>query len=733
MKSLSITAQRSQAFLKKQQYQILHEAEVGSYPYSLLRMDHELILRLHLHNGLLLAIRLLELSDMWATIHTQQLETAKLNLSVETSIGSFALTIQLSDMEQLMVRYGLTYTPSAYVRFEGLKPEVMIFEGHSYEIPTVGTAHVVQKQLRSGACFLSFGSHHTGTLFYFQELSELNKYAEDTHQSLTDVVQAQWPEIGLSLPGSGDKELKKGTRYILSKGYLVIQTQPAKDVYQLSRQHIDALAQVYQYLDRPVIHVSPFPRYADYTLQSLARQHGCWQQVKEYAYLNAYLNDYPTPPEIMVQTAVLAPLFFYKKKYPSDRAEQVVKAILEGLGSFFDDTIKAFVRWIPSKAHHLDHAEEQKKPRVMDSWYLHHPLIQLSSLLQDQLGNKQLEKQYYSSIRFAIKVARHFKYHWPVFYDLDSFTVEKAETQPGAGGEKDVAGMYAYLMLRTYALSPKKIYLDEAKRAAKTLGRYGFDLLYQSNNTAYAAEALLELWTLTKDDKYLHLSELCLGNLVRNMAIWERNYGHAKAYPTFFQLFPLSDAPYAAVFEEQECIASFHRYLRAAQHSAAPISASLSTLLAEYIHYTSSRLAYYLPPLLPEDILATEVKTGYLSPQSWIPVEDIGDGWDAVGQVGQEVYGSGFLFQLVLYHYIPLDTEQDICFISYPFIELKREEKQVQIQLLGAPEYTCHIQLYRSQATYRVQVASGQSHTLSKTDKNLKIKAGQKITITWKR
>src|SRR5690606_2263071 len=111
-------------------------------------------------------------------------------------------------------------------------------------------------------------------------------------------------------------------------------------------------------------------------------------------------------------------------------------------------------------------------------------------------------------------------------------------------------------------------------------------------NTAYAAEALLELWCMTKEDPYLRLSELCMANLLRNTALWEQKYGNAAAYPTFFMLFPLRDAPYAALFEEQECLASFNRYLACAVETYAPIAKEILALLLDYCKYALHRLPY---------------------------------------------------------------------------------------------------------------------------------------------
>lgn len=733
MTKLSIAGQLSRSHLLNGDYQQLYQDELGVYAYKLLQTASDVLLQVELPNRRLLLIRLLELADPLSRVACKGLEPRQLDLEIDSGLGLYHIKVHLNGAETLFVHYTTYFKPKDNITRLSYQPEILILQASDYGIPPRGTTYHLQKQLRSGVCYTDFGSKSNGTLLYFQDLSALNKYAEHTQQSLSDVVSMQWPEMGLLLPQSNELALQKGEGYILSRAYLLFEPQQPKDNIELSQRYINGLAYIYQALERPAIRMLPLPRYASYALRGLVRTHGCWQQVKENAYLNAYLNDYETPPESMVQLAVLTPLVLQAQLETSNHAQQVIGSLTNGLSNFFDPTLKAFVRWIPNKEHQLDHSEEQKEPRVMDSWYLQHPLIQLSFLLEAQHLDEELEDMFYKSLRFCTKVAQHFDYDWPIFYDLDTLEVIKKEAQPSHGGEKDVAGLYAYLMLRAYALSGKKVYLAEAKRAAKTLFRFGFDLIYQSNNTAYAAEALLQLWVLTREEKYLDYSELCLGNLLRNTGIWQRSYGNSKAYPTFFCLYPLVDAPYTAVFEEQETLASFHRYLRVAHTEKASISKDLQALLAEYTQYASCRLAYYLPPLLPKDILAPHVKTGYLDAALWMPIEDLGDGWEAVGQVGQEVYGAGFLFQLIRYHYLPLDDTTSRCYIGYPHLEMAREDKQVKVQVLGSPDYNCLLHLYGvKKHAYTVVLQDGSHYALSKDSNSLEIRGAQEIIITWK-
>ena len=124
----------------------------------------------------------------------------------------------------------------------------------------------------------------------------------------------------------------------------------------------------------------------------------------------------------------------------------------------------------------------------MDSWYLQHPLLNLSRLALK--GDKEAEKLFLDSIDFAIKVAHKFNYEWPVFYKMDTLEVVKAETQPGKGGEKDVPGLYAHVMLQAWELTGEKRFLAEAEKAALKLRGLGFELFYQANNTSFSAGAL---------------------------------------------------------------------------------------------------------------------------------------------------------------------------------------------------------------------------------------------------
>jgi hypothetical protein len=487
-----------------------------------------------------------------------------------------------------------------------------------------------------------------------------------------------------------DSSLLPQKEIILSDAYVVFGDQFADDYASMSKQYLSLLAAVYLQIPKPKTTYKDWPEILKKGLTDLVESPGCWSQVDGGKYFNAYVSDYETPPEIMVQLAVLLPLIDYEQW--SGQKLEVIDTIKNSLPSFYDDKLKSLARWLPAAEDQLKGEEEQKQPMVMDAWYLHHPLLNLSRLAIQ--GDKQAKDLFLKSLGYAQKVAKHFKYKWPVFYKMDTLEVIKAETQPGAGGEKDVAGIYAHVMLQAWELTKEKKYLEEAERAAKTLEEYGFQLFYQANNTSFASGALLRLYKETKKEIYLNLSYLCLANVFQNVRLWECDYGFGKHFPSFFCLFPLSDAPYTAVYEEQEVFCALHDYLSHAQ--GLDILPAVRLMCAEYIKSLVNRAAYYYPPMLPPEALSKTVKTGELDPKLWIAVEDLHDGWEENGQVGQEVYGAGNSFGVVPRHYIK-PTEEFMVYVEYPAGKIRKSKGSLSFDLLGDGRLTCSLRIIPKQ------------------------------------
>lgn len=720
-----------QAF-KYRTYQAIYNDTGTKDGIRLLSIMGILTLCVNLPNGRVVFCRIVDGRDIAPNAIQATKGKNKLRVRMETSNGTFEVDIETGQEAGLNLHYAVRFTPKEDVLIDDMPADLLILKRSSFSPAPEGEAYAEQMQIRSGIAFVDFGKSTPGCLFYFQNLGALNDYAEDVQVSLADTVKIKWPELGYTIPVSSTRSLRKGKKYILKDTFVLYHSNKPKDKFDVASSYLRMQEIVYRKIDRPTTKVQDYEQYLANCIADLYTYKGCWEQVEAQAYLNAYVSDYENPVEIMVQLAVLIPLLPICKKAESAKLDYIADTLIKTIPHFFDPKIKTFIRWLPKEENRLDGSEEQKEPRIMDSWYLHHPLLAISHLVRDGHVDEKIKDMFFQSVDYSIRVARNFKYKWPIFYDMDTLEVVKKEAGPGEGGEKDVAGMYAQLMLRAYELSKKKKYIDEAVRAVTRLRSYEHDILYQANNSSYAAEALLELWAITKQDRYLDLSVLFMSNILRNTSLWDRQYGSSKKYPNFFALFPLTDAPYSAVFEEHECLASAHRYLQMAYAYRAPLPEGILALLPEYVKYACQRIPYYFPPLLPADILAPEVKSGYLDKDLWMPVEDLGDGWEPVGQVGQEVYGAGALFNLVNRHFFDLDKDTRL-FLEYPAVEMKRLKNSLSFRLTGIPAYSCRVWITGpSEKEYQLEVHEGEAQKeVIIRGKSTLLKGGTRVTIHW--
>jgi len=616
----------------------------------------------------------------------------QVTLQIASLIGDYEVVIDLPEKEQTILHCRTTLKPSAALLFPYWPRDIVPLGAKSSDVLAEGDIKVYQVGTRSGQLYFNLTRPKAGSVLYLQNLTALADYNQQTETSAGDTVGGEWPEIGFALPATlKNKPLEAGKSYVLSDAFIAFSEEVPADEAAMVRQYLDLLANIYLELPKPPTHYQNWPEILGKGLKDLNDSPGCWSQVDGNHYFNAYVSDYATPPEIMVQLAVLLPLLDYVEW--SDDELAMMKKIKEGLPAFYDEKYGTVMRWHPKVADSMEGEEEHKKPLVMDAWYLHHPLLNLSRLALK--GDKVAEKLFLDSLEFAIKVAHHFDYSWPVFYKIDTLEVVKAETQPGKGGEKDVPGLYAHVMLQAWELTGKKRYLAEAERSALKLKGLGFELFYQANNTSFSAGALLRLYKITKKEIYKDLSYLCLANIFRNVKLWDCNYGYGKNFPSFFALFPLNDAPYTAVYEEQEVFCAFHDYLKNAEGEE--ILPSVRLLLAEYIRFLVERAVYYYPTMLPKEMLSDEVKTGEVDPNLWIALEDMHDGWEKSGEVGQEVYGAGNAFGILPRHYMQVEEAGFMIYTDYPTYGFSpKKHRPATFRLAGDGRLACRLMLVKT-------------------------------------
>jgi hypothetical protein len=666
--------------------------DIGGFSFDICNLEDSLWLVAAWPNSNRIAFRLAYSPNDHLTVKDIAEKEGELIIPIDSLIGKYEVKLRLPTEDRPVLHFTTELNPAAPLLFPYWPRDIVLLGAAGSDILAEGKVLASQTGTRSGQLYFNLTRPKAGSVLYLQNLTALADYNQQTETSAGDTVGGEWPEIGFALPPTlKNKPLEPGTTYILSDAYIALSAEVPADEPAMVRQYLDLLADIYLELPKPQTHYQHWPEILGKGLTDLNDSPGCWNQVDGHHYLNAYVCDYATPPEIMVQLAVLLPLLDYVEWSDSELA--IMKKIKEGLPSFYNKELGTIMRWHPKVADTMEGEEEQKEPLVMDSWYLHHPLLNLSRLALK--GDGTAKKLFLDSLDYSIKVAHHFDYSWPVFYKVDTLEVVKAETQPGKGGEKDVPGLYAHVMLQAWELTGNRRYLAEAERAAQRLKGLGFELFYQANNTSFSAGALLRLFKITKKEIYKELSYLCLANVLKNVRLWDCNYGYGKNFPSFFALFPLSDAPYTAVYEEQEVFCAFHDYLKHAE--GVEILPSLRLLLAEYIRFLVERGVYYYPTMLPKEMLSEEVKMGEVDANLWIALEDLHDGWEKSGEVGQEVYGAGNAFGILPRHYMQVKEAGLMIYTDYPTYGFSpKKHRPVNFKLAGDARLKARLMLVKT-------------------------------------
>jgi hypothetical protein len=584
-------------------------------------------------------------------------------VDITTALGPIRSVIDFPQAQRRLIHARSSLIPTTPTSIAEWPRDLVPFADRHDPAAANGTVHTAQRGPRSGAIYGSTTDPLELTFLYLQDFSASSAYFEHTHTTPEGSVGGTWPELGYALPPSGDTTLHPSNEYILSDAFLALIEGAPDDQIQMAQTYLDLLAEIYQAMSRPQPVFHAWPDLAEVTLRDLAFSPQVSEQRRGQRYLMPYVDDRSKPPESMVQFTVLLPLIEYGSW--SGREPNLGHELLKGIPTFFDKAVGSLVRWLPGEPF-LEQTEDVQTHRAMDSWYLYHVFFNLARAAR--LGDRNAARLFRKSMPFAIKVAHRFGYRWPVFFDLQSLEIIRAESAPGKGGENDVAGLYALVMLEAYDMTGETSYLDEAKEAARALQDLGFTLSYQTNTTGFGAEAMLRLWNLTGDDIYMGLADVCIANLLDNVWLWSCGYGHGPGRRTFFGMFPLHDAPYLAAYEEAEMISKVHDYLNVGRDAIRP---SVRLLLAEYARYAVDRLWAYLPAHQAPEAVSDMPRVGSMRKELEIPVEDLQDGWEKSGQVGQEVYGAGMAFVATTRHFRPLPGTSVLLFCDYPVFDLE--------------------------------------------------------------
>lgn len=714
-----------------QEADLMHEASLLNYELKIYNTGDSIWLTAGEPKSPAIAYRLAFGMNSFFEDLTLREQESSILIKAKTRLGSYEIRLSFPESGVSMFRYTTAFTAAFPLLIPFWPRDIVPLTRNGKVENTAGVIHVHQVGTRSGLLYFSMTRPENGSVFYFQNLSAMSEYCQASETSLAETVGGSWPEIGFEFPVNREKPIPADIKYTISDAFVILEENIVKEDTEVTTQFLNNLAAVYKHIPKPGPSYQNWPAIAEKVLEDLHTHKGCWTVTGGSPFLNAYNGDYSTPAEIMVQLAVLLPLHEYLTW--SGTKHPIFDDLNTGLADFYDKGINSIVRWHPALVDDLDKSEEQKEDMVMDSWYLHHPLLNLSRLALR--GDKTAKELFLNSIDYAIKVAQEFKYEWPVFYKMTTLEIIKAETSPGKGGEKDVPGSYAHVMLMAYKLTGEKRFIKEAVKALKSLEGLAFDIFYQANNTAFTAGALAELYRETNDRKYINLSYSCLAGIFKNVQLWDCGYGHGKNFPNFFSVFPLSDAPYTAAYEEFEVYAALHHYMEVTE--GIDILPSLKILLPEFIKYAVGRLPFYYPSMLPSDMIAEEIKTGEVQRNLWIPLEDIHDGWEKSGEVGQEVYGAGLPFGVIPRQYFKLDGLNITGYINYPAVNFRYSQSKVTFGICGNPEYSVQLHLIAAgndlhpKVKVEIKTKSAYVEVSSNANGQYEVPGDAKIRISW--
>jgi hypothetical protein len=653
-----------------------------------------------------------------------------LQIEVKSALGRHRLCFTTSGADLHRLRAQVLFTPAETMRIPYIPRDLYPLDEKNDPIGVRGNVEAAQRGVNAGLVYFRMDEPDFGSVLYFQNLTVLNPYFEATGTKPDGVVGGDWPELGYLPPTPEGQQvddaglLAGGEEFVLSDAIIVVRDWAANDEQEMARQFLQMLGVAYRSFELPRVDYRDWVARAERTLRDLEKA----PQAMEKHFGNLYVMPYVEGevPDVMVQLSVIQSLHEFAKW----RGEPIplVDELKKGLEKFYDPRVKTLRRFLPDVG-------DEKDNNAVDSWYLYHPMLNLGRLALD--GDEQARELLLKSVDYGIEAAHHFKYAWPIMYDIRDFSVMQESRGDGRFGQTDVGGIYAYVMIQCFELTGDDRFINEARAAIDAARGLRFDLLYQANLTVWGATACLRLWRITGNHDYLEQSYVYLAGLFHNCEIWESEIGHARHYRNFMGVTCLHDAPYMAMYEAFESFAGFDEYLAQAGPDLDP---AVRMLVSEYCKYALDRAWFYYPDVLPREIIHTgEHQSGIINPDLSFPLEDLyGDG-QSPGQIGQEIYGCGgaFVFATRSHHHVDGAPFRLYCDL---FIRAQERtgERALSVQLDGGETCTANVSLVRLKRKklpkVRITTADGDAlrpHKITDDRIDFHVPALGRFVLTW--
>jgi hypothetical protein len=517
-----------------------------------------------------------------------------LRVEASSAVGRHIISFRTSEADLHRLRMRVSLVPRAPLLIPFLPRDLYVLDENDDPLHVKGNVEAAQRGTNGGILYFRIDEPAFGSTLYFQNLTAMNAYFRATETVPDGVVGGKWPELGYlppTPPQSGtppSRPLPAGEEVTVSDAILVFRDWAANNELEMARQFLQMLGVAYKDLELPEVEYRDWIGRAERTLEDLKSA----PQATIRHYGDRYVMPYPEGeyPDIMVQVSVLAAVHDYGRWL--GRALPLEAELRKGLSRFYDKELGTLRRYLPNVG-------SDKDPNEIDAWYLYHPMLNLARLAID--GDGKAEALLMKSVDFGIKAAHHFKYAWPITYDVRDFSVKTKARNDDRFGQTDVGGLYACLMLQLYQLAKDEKYLREARAAIDAAIGMRFNLEYQANLTAWGAAACMRLWRITNDSRYQDQSYVYLASFFHNCMLWESDVGCAKHYRTFLGATALHDAPYMAIYECFDSFTAFEHYL---QDSGPDLDPAVRMLIGEYCKYALDRAWFYYPDALPKEIIA---------------------------------------------------------------------------------------------------------------------------------
>ena len=582
---------------------------------------------------------------------------AEMEITARGGFGKYHVRLTILESPGTLLRCTTTLTPSAQLKIEAMPRDMCLLDGKLNAC--AGEARLLTCQTGNTApqMFLQIPGPPGGTVFYFQNVTALSDFARQTGADFAGCVAVHWPDAGYAVPAG---KLAAGKPVVIQDAFVEFHRGVTKGDVRAAECFLSALGRIYPLLWQPESEFYDWPVLAKKSLRALIPGTGCCRKIKGRLYVQAFVYCSAKPPESMVQGAIIVPLMEYAAW--QRRPVPLLAELRHVPASFYDTKIKAPVRWLPGVKFDKEERSEEEHHFLMDSWYLLHTLMNFGRMAK--MGDDAARTFFLDSLATVIRVAHHFDYDWPVFYDQRTLKVSKEETGDGEGGEQDAAGLYVHIMLQAYELTHEQKHMEEAERSAQKLACLAFGVLYQTNTTAFTAVALARLWRITGKSHYKDISIVCLASILSHLWLWHLGPDTR----TFMALPPLHDAPYVAFYKEGEILAALQTWEKTLGDD---VPDGVSLLLAEFQKHLLSRARFYFPAELPPEALAEDPKESPIHPRRAMPHEGVGPAKDKVGTVGQAVYAGAAAFVPVTRCWHRPSGAPFTLFCNYPIAQLQ--------------------------------------------------------------